>query len=112
MPAGISLFLRRFVFRMAEGSAKRVTGDEPQGTMGRVQTAGEATSRSLCPSRLPLRAHFQRDVWVRGRAGMKYTLERVWMQFRGTDTGSGETDIEVIGEYVASRSMNYGERGR
>ena len=45
-------------------------------------------------------------------AGMKYTLEREWMQFRDTDTGSGETDIEVIGEYVASRSMNYGERGR
>ena len=46
----------------------RVTGDEPQGTMGRVQTAGEATSRPLSPSRLPLRAHFhqKRDVWVRG----------------------------------------------
>ena len=48
----ISLLLRRFVFRMAEASAKRVTGDEPQGTMGRVQTAGGATSRPLCPSRL------------------------------------------------------------
>ena len=35
----------------------RVTGDEPQGTMGRVQT----------PSQLPLRAHRKRDVWVRGR---------------------------------------------
>ena len=35
-----SLLLRRFVFRMARASAKRVTGDEPQGT----------------PSRLPLRA--------------------------------------------------------
>ena len=34
----ISLLLRRFVFRMAEASAKRVTGDTPQGTMGRVQT--------------------------------------------------------------------------
>ena len=34
---GSSLLLRRFVFRMAEASAKRVTGDEPQGTMGRVQ---------------------------------------------------------------------------
>ena len=35
----------------------RVTGDDPQGTMGRV------------PSHLPLRAHFhrKRDVWVRGR---------------------------------------------
>ena len=28
----------------------RVTGDEPQGTMGRVQTAGEAPSRPLSPS--------------------------------------------------------------
>ena len=28
--------LRRFIFRMAEASAKRVTGDKPQGTMGRV----------------------------------------------------------------------------
>ena len=41
-PVRTSLLLRRFVFRMAEASAKRVTGDEPQGTMGRVQTAGEA----------------------------------------------------------------------
>ena len=47
----------RFVFCMVEASAKRVTGDEPQGAMGRVQA-----------SRLPLRAHFhqKRDVWVRG----------------------------------------------
>ena len=39
----------------------RVTGVEPQGTMGRVKT----------PSRLPLRAHFNRERetsgWVRGR---------------------------------------------
>ena len=37
--------------------------------MGRVRTAGEATSRPLSPSRLPLRAHFhqKRDVWVRDR---------------------------------------------
>ena len=35
----LSLLLRRFVFRMAEASAKGVTGYEPQGTMGRVQTA-------------------------------------------------------------------------
>ena len=50
-----SLLLRRFVFRMAEASAKRVTGDEPQGTMGRVQTA----------SRLPLRAHRERRLGTR-----------------------------------------------
>ena len=62
--------LRRFVFRRAEASAKQVTGDKPQGTMGRVQTAGEAPSHPLSPSRLPLRAQFhqKRDVWVRGRS--------------------------------------------
>ena len=37
---------QRFVFRMAEASAKGVTGYEPQGTMGRVQTAGERPARS------------------------------------------------------------------
>ena len=57
----------RFSHRRGERET-RVTGDEPQGTMGRVQTAGEAPSRPLSPSRLPLRAHFhrERDVWVRG----------------------------------------------
>ena len=59
----VSLLLRRFVFRMAEASAKPVTGDEPQGTMGRVQTAGEA--HCLLPAFLC--AHIERDVWVRGR---------------------------------------------
>ena len=29
-PVGSSLLLRRFVFRMAEASEKRVTGDDPQ----------------------------------------------------------------------------------
>ena len=43
-----SLLLRRFVFRMAKASARRVTGDVPQGTMGR-------------------HFHQKRDVWVRGR---------------------------------------------
>ena len=45
---------------MAEVSAKRATGGEPQGTMGRVQTAGKATSRPLSPSRLPLRARLKK----------------------------------------------------
>ena len=43
------------LFRMAEASAKRVTGDTPQGTMGRVQS----------PSRLPLRAHRERRLGTR-----------------------------------------------
>ena len=50
----------RFSHRRGERET-RVTGDEPQGTMGRVQTAGEAPSRPLSPSRLPLRAHFHRE---------------------------------------------------
>ena len=69
----ISLLVRRFVFRLAEASAKRVTGDEPQGTMGRV----------LSPSRLPLRAHFhqKRDVWVLGRYWIAFAPAR---KLRGT----------------------------
>ena len=58
----------RFSHRRSERET-RVTGDKPQGTMGRVQTAGEAPSHPLFPSRLPLRAHFHREgeVWVQGR---------------------------------------------
>ena len=48
-----------------------MTGDEPQGTMGRV-----------IPSRLPLRAHFhqKRDVWVRGQSCR--TCELHFFRFR------------------------------
>ena len=42
-----SLLPRRFVFRMAEASAKQVTGDESQGTMGRVQTALRSFARTF-----------------------------------------------------------------
>ena len=47
-----SLLLRRFVFRMAERvSAKRVTGDEPQGTMGRLgRQAKRRLPRCLLPA--------------------------------------------------------------
>ena len=38
----------------------RSTGDELQGTMGRVQTAGDASSCPMSPSRLPLRARERR----------------------------------------------------
>ena len=42
-----SLLLRRFVFSHGRGEREtRVTGDEPQGIMGRVQAAGEAPVRS------------------------------------------------------------------
>ena len=40
----------------------RVTGDEPQGTMGRVQTAGVSFPPSFARTS-------KRDVWVRGREG-------------------------------------------
>ena len=58
-PLPTSLLLRRFVFRMAEASGKRVTGDEPQGTMGRVQTAGEA--RCLLPGFLCAHIFMKRE---------------------------------------------------
>ena len=66
-----SLLLRRFVFRMAEASAKRVTGDTPQGTMGRVQTAG------LSPSHLPLRAHRERRLGTRQNADNYIPLQLI-----------------------------------
>ena len=57
-----SLLLRRFVFRMVEASAKRLTGDEPQGTMGRVQTAGEARlARCLLPAFLCAHTFIKRE---------------------------------------------------
>ena len=62
-------------------SFRQAAGDEPQGTVGRVQTAGEAPSRSLSPSRLPLRAHFhregERDVWVRGRSQVIFISDQM-----------------------------------
>ena len=65
------LLLRRFVFRMVwERGARetRVTGDDAQGTKGRVKKGGLAPSRLFSPSRLLLRTNFhrERDVWVRG----------------------------------------------
>ena len=80
-----------------------MTGDEPQGTMGRVQTAGEATSRPLSPSRLPLRTNFhqKRDVWVRGSVrgepfvngrytkGVPVLSEMVYIRLRDRTLGGG-----------------------
>ena len=44
-----------------------MTDDEPQGTMGRVQTAGEARlARCLLPTFLWGHIFIERDVWVRG----------------------------------------------
>ena len=54
-----SLLLRRFVFCMAEASVKRVTDDEPQGTMERVQTAGLA--RCLLPAFLCAHIFIKRE---------------------------------------------------
>ena len=47
----------RFTHRRGEHKTQE-TGDEPQGTMGRVQTVGEALPRPLSPSRLTLHGHF------------------------------------------------------
>ena len=77
-----SLLLRRFVFRMAEASAKRVTGDEPQGTMGRVQTASEARlARCLLPAFLCAHIFIKREtsgyeadsyVWTEAISGIVF----------------------------------------
>ena len=54
----------RFSHRRGECET-RVTGDEPQGTMGRVQTAGERRlARCLLPAFLCAHIFI---VWVRGR---------------------------------------------
>ena len=68
---------------MAEASAKRVTGDTPQGTMGRVQTAGEATSRPLSPSRLPLRAYRERRLGTRQTEGRVYSDNDLLILYNG-----------------------------
>ena len=45
----------------------------------------------LCPSRLPLRAHFQRDVWVRGS---QYTIILSWnIEWRLTDFSRNQPPI-------------------
>ena len=61
IPAGISLLLRRFVFRMVShrgGRETRVTGDEAQGTMGRVKTGG---ARFLLPTFLCAQIFIERE---------------------------------------------------
>ena len=39
----------------------RVTGDNAQGTTGKVKKGGLVPSRPFSPSRLPLRANFHRE---------------------------------------------------
>ena len=65
-----NLLLRRFVFRKVE--LRRATGDERQGTMGRVQTAGEAR----CLLRAFLRAHISIE---RETSGYEAALITVWL---------------------------------
>ena len=65
-----SLLLRRFVFRMAEASAKREwLVMNRKGPWEGYRQQAKLRRSLLSPSRLPLRAHFhqKRDVWVRGR---------------------------------------------
>ena len=65
IPAGISLLLRRFVFRMVSrtgGRETRVTGDEAQGTMGRVK---KGDARFLLPAFLCAQIFIERERDVR-----------------------------------------------
>ena len=98
-----SLLLRRFVFRMEEASAKRVNGDEPQGTMGRVQTAGEAP-RPLSPSRLPLRARFKER-----RLGTRQVLlvnQPYFLHLLYCKLFPKETDLTLVGSQNKKRSFS------
>ena len=72
----ISLLLRRFVFRMAEASAKRVTGDESQGTMGRVQTVPPSFPRTFSSKERRLG---KRQVMYNRQSGA-YNLQRKCLQ--------------------------------
>ena len=74
-----SLLLRRFVFHMAEESAKRVTGDhnKPQGTMGRVHPA------FLC-------AHIFIKRETSGYEAVPYVFVFVTMQNIGTEVANFE----------------------
>ena len=103
-PCKNRLFLRRFVFCMAEASAKRVTGDEPQGAMGRVQTPGEATSRPLSPFRLPLRARFKER-----RLGTRQVLlvnQPYFLHLLYCKLFPKETDLTLVGSQNKKRSFS------
>ena len=104
-PCKNRLFLRRFVFCMAEASAKRVTGDEPQGAMGRVQTPGEATSRPLSPSRLPLRARFKER-----RLGTKQ-MQQCWSNVLAEHDATILRWTNMLVQHYATMSDTLGQHG-
>ena len=62
---------------MAEASAKRVICDEPQGTMERVQTAGEALALVSFP---PSFARTSRETSGYEAATLHYTLSKAAFQ--------------------------------
>ena len=104
-PCKSRLFLRRFGFCMAEASAKRVTGDEPQGAMGRVQTPGEATSRPLSPSRLPLRARFKER-----RLGTKQ-MQQCWSNMLAAHDATILRWTNMLVQHYATMSDTLGQHG-
>ena len=104
-PCKNRLFLRRFVFCMAEASAKRVTGDEPQGAMGRVQTPGEATSRPLSPSRLPLRARFKER-----RLGTRQ-MQQCWSNMLAEHDATILRWTNMLVQHYATMSDTLGQHG-
>ena len=88
---------------MEEASAKRVTGDELQGTMERVQTAGEAP-RPLSPSRLPLRARFKER-----RLGTRQVLlvnQPYFLHLLYCKLFPKETDLTLVGSQNKKRSFS------
>ena len=77
---------------------RRATGDELQGIMGRVQTAGEAPSRSLSPSRLPLRAHVHRE----RRLGARQYQGCLTAKFEGCDIHRNFPKIQYFLDLISA----------
>ena len=104
-PCKNRLFLRRFVFCMAGASAKRVTGDERQGAMGRIQTPGEATSRPLSPSRLRLRARFKER-----RLGTRQ-MQQCWSNMLAEHDATILRLTNMLVQHYATMSDTLGQHG-
>ena len=95
---------------MAEASAKRVTGDEPQGTMGRVQTAGEADvspvvsfppsiARIFSSKERRLGTRQSSDATLRGERMTAHRVAQTWRK-RGNIIGTLLRNLTTHGIFV------------
>ena len=95
-----SLLLRRFVFRMEEASAKRVTVMNRKGPWEGYRRQ----SRPLSPSRLPLRARFKER-----RLGTRQVLlvnQPYFLHLLYCKLFPKETDLTLVGSQNKKRSFS------